>query len=506
MEKETRFNWSQISPACMVRILVRNCWMIVASGLCCALAISLLMTWTYKPQYRATMTYAVTQQSSKASSGASLTATQEVASTLSEMLTTSVVYEGVRGMDPRLANFDGTITATQTGDINFIDITATADTPERAFLALTTLQIVFPNVADYVSNNVVLTVISNPTVSPAPVNPNNINKMALLAGMAGAVLMGVLICFLRIRKGTIQTRTGARQMLDAHIIASLNREKKNRTLKAKLKRTNRHVQVFAPTISFAYADQINAVCSQLEHESASHGRKTYMITGVGESEGKSTVAGNIAAGLALKGHKVVLLDCDLRKPSQIHFFDDEYKSELPLNKLLSEPFSLINLEKCLYHSEKTGLHMLFAVKSDARSAELLSGETMKQLLQALQDFDFIIIDTPPMGMFPDAEIIADQVDASMLVVRQDYVPACDINDSADTLKKNKSQFMGVILNDMLVSRRLFGYGKYGYGKYGYGKYGYGYGYGDAESQDKQKHDHHHRHSSSHDTDGKGGMA
>lgn len=498
MEKETRFNWSHISPMCMARMLLRNCWMILASGVCFALAISLLLTWTYKPQYNASMTYAITSQSSAMGSGGSMTATKEVASMLSEMLTTQMVYEGIRGTDPRLANYNGTITAKQIGGSNFISVSATADTPERAFLALTTLQMVFPNVASYVSSNCVLTVMRQPQVSSVPINPNDVSKTSMLAGVAGAALMVALLCYLDVRKGTIQTRTGARQMLDAPVLATLNRERKNRTVKAVLKRSTKHVQIFSPTISFAYADQINAICSQMEHESASHGRKIYMITGVGESEGKSTVAGNIAAGLALKGHNVILLDCDLRKPSQIHFFDEEYRSELPLNKLLAEPFSYVNLEKCLYRSEKLGLSMLFPVKSDARSAELLSGETMKQLLNSLGDYDFVIVDTPPMGMFPDAEIIADQVDASMLVVRQDYVPACAVNDSTDVLKKYKGQFLGVILNDMMVPpHHKYGYNKYGYGKYGYGKYGYG---DETESHGK------HHHSSHHDSHGKGGEA
>ena len=497
MENETRFNWSQISPLCLIRMLIRNCWMVIASGVCFALAVSLLMTWTYKPQYRASMTYAITSTSSSMGSGGSMTATKEVASMLSEMLTTQMVYEGIRGADPRLADFDGVITASQIGESNFVTVTTTARTPERAFLALTTLQTVFPNVAAFVSSNCVLTVMRNPAVSSYPINPNNASKISFLAGIAGAALMVALLCYLDVQKGTVQTRTGARQRLDAPILATLNREQKNRTLKTMIKRTNKHVQIFSPTISFTYADQINAVCSQMEHESDSYGRKTYMITGVGESEGKSTVAGNIAAGLALKGHKVVLLDCDLRKPAQIHFFDDEYQSDLPLNKLLAEPFSLVNLEKCLYRSKKLGLSMLFPVKADVRSAELLSGDTMKQLLDSLQDYDFIIVDTPPMGMFPDAEIIADMVDATMLVVRQDYVPACDINDSVDVLKKYRAQFLGVILNDMLVPlHRQYGYGKYGYGKYGYGDSQ------DSESQAK----HRHHHTSAHDSDGKGGMA
>ena len=498
MEKESKFTMSRVSPQCIIRMLLHNCWMIVAAAICFYLAISLLLTWTYKPQYSANMTYAVTSQDSALGSGGSMTATKEVASMLSEMMTTQVIYEGIRGTDPRLISFNGSISASQIGNSNFIRVSVTADTPEQAFLALTTLTDVFPNVANFVSSNSVMTIMRNPTVSSYPTNPNNAASTAKLAAIAGAGLMAALLCYLHIQRGTVQTRTGAREMLDAPILASLNRERKNRTVKTALKRSTKHVQIFSPTISFLYADQVNAVCSHMEHENASHGRKIYMVTGVGESEGKSTVAGNVAAGLAMKGHRVVLLDCDLRKPSQIHFFEDEYQSELPLNKLLAEPFSRANLEKCLYHSEKLDLSMLFPIKSDARSAELLSGETMKQLLQALDGYDFVIVDTPPMGMFPDAEIIADLVDASMLVVRQDYVPACDINDNIDVLRKYKGHFLGVILNDMLVPRnRIYGYSKYGYGKYGYG--------GSAETETHSEH-HHHHHTSTHDSDGKGGMA
>ena len=121
--------------------------------------------------------------------------------------------------------------------------------------------------------------------------------------------------------------------------------------------------------------------------------------------------------------------------------------------------------------EQLGLYMLFPINADGRSAELLSGDTMDTLIQQLRVFDYVIIDTPPMGMFPDAEILAEKVDASMLVVRQDYTAACDINDAVDTLRRCRSGFLGCILNDMLVLPHY----QYGYGsRYGYGsKYNYG---------------------------------
>ena len=139
---------------------------------------------------------------------------------------------------------------------------------------------------------------------------------------------------------------------------------------------------------------------------------------------------------------------------------------LPLNRMLALPYAAERVRQCMVLNEELGIYMLFPVNGDLRSTELLSGSTLEPLLQQLRVFDFVIVDSPPMGMFPDAEIIAEMVDASMLVVRQDYTAACDVNDAIDTLNACGSEFLGIILNDMLLSGRS---------RYGYG-YGYGYGY------------------------------
>lgn len=480
MSKTTKtLQLSHISFQCLARTLLRNCWMIITAALVFAMGTSLFLTWFHVPQYQATMTYAVTAKTTSYTSSGNLTSTREVASVLSELLGTELINEGIRTTDPRLASFDGTITASQVGESNLIVVTASAPTPQTALLALDALIDVFPNVADYISNRSVLNILRNPTVSPIPSNQINISKSAQTAAIVGALLMAAVLCYVSIQGETIQTRTGARQLLDAPILASICHERKNRTLKTAMKGTNKQVQVFAPTTSFAYTEQISAVCGQLEHEAVARNRKVFLITGVGESEGKSTVAGNIAATLALKGHKVALVDCDLRKPVMNKFFDNQYNSPMPLNKLLARPYSRENMLQCIVCHEQLGLYMLFPSGSDARSAELVSSDTMVTLVEQLRAFDYVIIDSPPMGMFPDAETLAELVDASMLVVRQDYTAACDINDSIDTLRQCKSAFLGCILNDMLGSLRShygYGYGsKYGYGsRYGYGgKYGYG---------------------------------
>lgn len=471
-EKKKLIQWSHISPQCMIRMLLRHAWMIIVAAVVGYLATSLILTWFHIPQYRATMTYAVTTRNTSSLSSGNLASTKETAAVLSQLLGSDLVLDSVRGADPRLTDFDGSISAKQQGESNFIIVSATASTPEQAFLALSTLTRTFPNFAQFISGRSVLNLLRNPNVSSTPANQLDTKALCRTAALGCAAVIVLLLCYISIKKETIQTRTGARQLLDAPIIASVCHERKNRTLHTALRRSVRQVKVFSPTTGFAYTEQINTICGQLEQEARARGRKVFLITGVGESEGKSTVAANVASALALKGHNVALVDCDLRKPAMNKFFDNQYKATLPLNKLLSKPYSRDNLRQCMVRHEQLGLYMLFPINSDSRSAELLSTSTMATLIQQLRVFDYVIVDSPPMGMFPDAETLADLVDASMLVVRQDYTSACDVNDAIDILRQSKAAFLGCILNDMLQSfRSTYGYG----GKYGYGnRYGYGY--------------------------------
>lgn len=475
---------SHISPVCLLRTLVRHLWMIVAAALICVMSTSLYLTYLRPPVYRASMTYAVSAKKTSYSSSVNMTAAREVAAVLTELLETSVVVDNIRASSDKLADFDGVIRASQITESNFITVTSEASTPESAFLAISALKELFPSLSEYISDYSVVQVIRNPSVSASPSNAVNTSRLYPMVGGIGAALMALLIAYVAVKRETIQTRTGARELLDAPIIATVCHERKNRTLKTMLRHSNKGLQIFSPTTSFAYTEQINTICAQIEHECVTNGRKIFLITGVGENEGKSTIAANVAVSLAFRNKKVALVDGDLRKPSMHLFFDGKYRAPLPLNKLLAAPFSMDNLSHCMTLHKQLGIYMLFPVAADRRSTELITGSTMVDLLNALRGLDCVIIDSPPMGFFPDAEALADLADASMLVVRQDYTSACDINDAVDSLRHANATFLGCILNDMMTSLP----GHYGYG-YGYGRYGYGYGYGYGHSEKRGKSHH-----------------
>lgn len=473
--KNYNFSMAHISTTCLLRMLLRNLWMIVASALICAMGASLAISWGYQPRYEATMTYAVAARVSSYSSSGNNAATKEVAATLTELLKSNMVMGRVRNYTDELSGFNGSISASRVGETNMIVVEAEADSPKDAFLAMCAVEELFPTIVSYVSSDCVVQVIRNPDVSGTPENDVNEGNVTRVSAVMGALGMAALLCWISAARGTIQTRTGARDLLDAPVIASINRVHRKKKYKDLMKRDDKPLQVFAPTTGFDYTEKINTICAQIELEAAAHGGKIFVVAGVGENEGKSTVAGNVAAALAMMGKRVAVVDCDLRNPSLCRFFGGKYVPSMPLNQMLSEPFSRENLLQCMVRHNQMSLFMLFSQTPDRRCTELLTGRTMQTLLLQLRVFDFVILDTPPMGYFADTEVLLDKVDASLLVVRQNRTPACDINDAIDLLRDSDARFMGCVLNDMtstLTEGNAYGYG------YGYG-YGKGYGYGAA---------------------------
>lgn len=478
--KNKQLHFSDISLKCMMQRLLKDLWMVIASALIFSMLASLLLTWTHTDLYRASVSYSVTSRRTSYTSSSNLNAAKEASAVLAQMAESNVVLDSLRA-EPGLQDFNGTISATQVENTNFITITVTDDSPASALLAIQALTDIFPTFTSYLSDSV-LQIIRNPAVTSAPINKVDVTNSSIKAGFLGGAAMAVLLCWLYLQQETIQTRSGARHLLDAHIIATVRHEGRKRGIKGLFTKSSKPVHIFSPATSFAFSEQINTICARMEQESASKGSRVFIVTSVGENEGKTTIAGNVAAALALRDKRVALLDCDLRNPSLNKFFDGKYTAPLPLNKLLSQPLTKDTLLQCMQHYDRLGLYMLFPLAADRRCAELLAGETMDNLLQQLRIFDYVILDTPPMGLFADAEVLAEKVDASLLVVRQDNTPASDINDTIGILRGSGSAFLGCVLNGMTVSITE-GHG-YGYG-YGYGRYDH-YGYGSQHGTESGK--------------------
>jgi polysaccharide biosynthesis transport protein len=202
----------------------------------------------------------------------------------------------------------------------------------------------------------------------------------------------------------------------------------------------------------------------------------FMVTSAQPADGKSTTASNLAICMAQSGKKVLLVDADLRRPSQhtIHSLPRSPGMTHVLNDLM--PFHM-----AVQPTAVTNLDLLAAGAEVSNPAELLATERLVSLAGELRvAYDIVIIDTSPLLVVTDPSIIAVAIDGMVLVVRASVTRRLDAERCQDLLKALQTPVLGLIINGINPGQRGYGYG-YGYGYlYGYGAYGRSTTVGDGD--------------------------
>ena len=189
------------------------------------------------------------------------------------------------------------------------------------------------------------------------------------------------------------------------------------------------------------------------------------ITSCTPNEGKSEVSFNLAKSFAQNGKKVLLVDADLRK-SVMRRNHKSGKVRLGLSHYL---IGRNALEEVICKTDVPNFDMIFAGPVPPNPSELLSGKYFSQLLEdGVKQYDFIVIDTPPLGSVIDSAIVAKQCDGVALVMQSGAISYRFAQKVIGQLKMADCKILGCILNKVNISSKGY-YGKY-YGKY-YGNYG-----------------------------------
>lgn len=492
MKNQNEFSWADMELRCILRTLIRNLWMIVLAALTFAMGARALLNATYEPAYTSSITFAVTSKSATSSSYSNMSKANEVAELFSDLLESNLMKKEICSALGE-QSLPGTVTAEVQGTTNILVVSATAPSAREAFVMITAVKENYSTLSSHIVDSAVLQVLAEATVPTSPSNYRNNNRLSMIVGILGAFAMAAFLVYYSILRDTIQTQTGARHKLDATVLVSVPHEKRGwKTKHAPLLICNKMVSFFFEETFFRLRNYVETAGEKLG--SGKTDAVTVLVTSVVPGEGKSTVAANLALALAQKHKAVMLIDADLRNPTQVRLFGEAAVRNGGLSKLLDgEAPTMRRIVEATSFDKEKNLVMLLDNGGVENASELLSSPRMKDVIRLMrQKMDYIIIDSPPMGLFADGNAMADLADLTMLVVRQDMAAAADINDTVDTLNQSHSKFIGCVLNDMrslaggLLGSGL-GYG-YGYG-YGYGsKYGskYGYGYGQDQSKDRKR--------------------
>jgi len=255
--------------------------------------------------------------------------------------------------------------------------------------------------------------------------------------------------------------------------------------------TNRPL-IVAQDLDESLVESFRGLYSRIQMNSDNIYPKSILVTSAIPSEGKSLLAANLAHSFANHGRKTLLMDFDLRRPG-LHKFCGLSNDRGLLSfvqELQANPSASLNMEDI--PEVYPNLCLLPSGGKTRTATELLEKMAFTNLLIKLKrEFDVLLIDSSPVGLFPDSNALATKVDELIFVTRYSKVARRTAKTMLDKLEETGARILGVVLNDLPEKKSSSYYYNYGYYGYGYGYYRYKYYskyYGDdgSDTMSKQK--------------------
>ncbi len=331
-------------------------------------------------------------------------------------------------------------------------------------------------------------IIDEALASGGPISPNYslIRMISFVIGLLLPIGVITLLNFFRMRiEGHSDVERLTKLPILGDIPLDINSQKEGISLVVKENDNNLMSEVF------------RSLRTNLQFMLKRTDRRVILVTSTVPSEGKSFVSCNLAVSLALLGKKVVIVGLDIRKPRLAQYFEIENAPKEGITSfLVDDTISLMELLVPTSASEK--LWILPTGTIPPNPAELLARPSLEKAIDLLAaEFDYVILDSAPIGMVSDTLVAARVASTTLYICRADYTYKNDFEQVNEMSRDEKLPSIAVVINavDMRKKKYRYGYGygkKYGYGNrygygYGYGKrYGYGYGYGETSDAKKSK--------------------
>lgn len=456
----------------IIRDLLKDWWLILVFGLTVALCSYIATDLVYTPAYVARATFAVTSKGAN-NTYDNLSAANSVASSLTNIFDGELIRKRV-AMDIGAEDIPDYITAKLIPETNLFVLTVSAPSPETAYRIILSIMDNYTSVTNSLYQNAIIDVLEAPVIPMYPDNPPDMKHIMRLAFLGGAAVMLLTLAILSATRDNIKNVKEVTRKLDTKLFGVIYHENRYKTLRSKLRKKKKSILITSPTVSFSFVESMKSIRNKFEYKASAKDQKVLLVTSLLENEGKSTVAANLALALAQKSKKVLLIDADFCKPSIYKILEKEIPEAQELGEYLLKKR---DLKDVLMVEENTGIFLLIGSKYYGNSADLITGTAFLEMIEIQKKImDYVIIDSPPISVSADTELLSDIADATLLVVRQSYAKAKYINDVIDTLSESNSELLGCVYNN--VRTGPFGYRSGYHGKYSYKSY---YGYHNPEA-------------------------
>lgn len=448
MEDKKKNASIQLHIPLIVQDLIRNIWLVILAGIIGVMGVVCYSKLLHKPEYTTTVTFAVSPRANGSYVGfyTSLRTASEMAEVFSEVFSSNMLERMVREdlTDP---NIKFQIKASLTSGTNILEVSTKAGDPLTSYAVMESVLNNYGSVSEYLFGNVVLDTIKSPHIPTTPSNPVNVTHSGLWAAACAMFAMAGAIVLLSLTRSTLKTLDGAKCYMGEAPLAVLVKEKSA----AAKRRKEKGLLIWQATTSVRYTEAILQLAHKLFRRMQKESKKVLLITSVAENEGKSTLATNLAFALAKHGHRVALVDMDLRKPS--------------LHKLFSQTDLCLDLEPFLGQENweyKPGSLFVFTTNNlKSNASQLLHDPQLDKFLQQLrQNMDVVILDSAPYTAVADTGILVKYADGCLMSMRQDWVPHKVLAGITNELSESNAEYMGYVLNHYMDDGSLQRHDKY----------------------------------------------
>ena len=378
-------------------------------------------------------------------------------------------------IDRQARKFEGRISSAPQQEKEFLTISRQQEIKAQLYIML--LQKREENAITLAATATNGRIIEEAQADPAPVSPKK-KVIALAALILGLGIPVGIVYLCDLLKYKIENREDVEKLTDVSILAELPRCKKPEH-GAIVVRENKN-----DVMEETFRSLRTNLLFMLEKS-----QKVILFSSTQPGEGKSFVAGNTAVSLAFLGKKVIVVGMDIRKPGLNKVFNLSRRAE-GITNYLSDP-DHVKLTDMIQRSDiSPNLDILPGGPVPPNPTELVARNVLDDAINQLKElYDYVILDTAPIGMVTDTAIIGRVADICVYVCRADVTPKAGYRYINVLRDEHKFTKLATVINDIDMSKRKNSYG-YGYGaKYGYGKgygYGYGYGYGFDGQNNKKK--------------------
>lgn len=480
----------------LFRALLGSAWMIALAAVICAVLAFVGTFFLITPKYESSAMFYV-NNSSLSLGDASLSIDSGDISASRNLVKSYIVILNTReslndvidyaGVDRTYAQVRSMISAAAVDNTEIFRVVVTGEDPVEAEKIANAIAYILPKRIASIIEGTSAKVVESAVVPSRPSSPSY-TRNTLLGFVVGLMLAAVVIVIRELMDITIRTEEDITQSCSHPVLASVpdmeavtkggyyyGYGRRKKAYEKSSPKGTRQVELVGGNISFAAAEAYKLLRTKLQFSFADEGScRVVGISSALTGEGKSLSAVNLAYTISELGKRVLLIDCDMRRPS--------LSEKLPIKKApglsdfltgQSSPENL--LQMCGIRDDERAFHAISSGRTPPNPMELLSSNRMSRMITVLREnYDYIILDLPPVAEVSDALAVAKLTDGMLLVVRQNLCDRVALNAAIRQFEFVDAKILGVVYNCTTDEGGRYGYGSRYYKRY-YKKYKGTYG-------------------------------